>query len=179
MKREELVALGISDDTVIDKIMEINGKDIEHHKSTAETYKSQLKDARDTLKTFEGVDVNELQGKISKLTDDLAAKDSEFQAKIADMEFNALLDGQISAAKAKNVKAVKALLDVDALKKSQNRDADIQSALESVKTDNGYLFTDGKPVPTVTVPGQPAPTKQTDAAYMDAFYKNNPFYQKP
>ena len=115
MKREELVALGISDDTVIDKIMEINGNDIEHYKSTAETYKSQLKEARDTLKTFEGVDVNELQGKISKLTADLAAKDSEFQAKIADMEFDALLDGQISAAKAKNVKAVKALLDVDAL----------------------------------------------------------------
>lgn len=178
MKREELVALGISDDTVIDKIMEINGNDIEHYKSTAETYKSQLKDARDTLKTFEGVDVNELQGKISKLTADLAAKDSDFQSKIADMEFNALLDGQISAAKAKNVKAVKALLDVDALKNSQNRDADIKSAIESVKTDNGYMFEDGKQPPTVTVPGQPASTPSGDKAYIDAFYKNNPFYQK-
>ncbi len=49
---------------------------------------------------------------------------------------------------------------MDALKKSQNRDADIQSALESVKTDNGYLFEDGKPVPTVTVATQPAPMKQ-------------------
>ena len=74
--------------------------------------------------------------------------------------------------------AVKALLDVDALKQSKNRDADIQSALESVKADNGYLFEDGKQPPAVTVPGNPAPTGTDDAAYMDAFYKNNPFYQK-
>lgn len=178
MKREDLVALGLSDDAVIDKIMEINGKDIEHHKTTAEAFKTQLKEAKDTLKSFDGVDVSELKGQIQKLTGDLAAQETAYNQKIADMEFHSLLDGQISAAKAKNVKAVKALLDVDALKNSKNRDADIQSALESVKADNGYLFDDGKPVPTVTVPSTPAPVKQTDAAYMDAFYKNNPFYQK-
>lgn len=177
MKREDLVALGLSDDAVISKIMEINSKDIEHHKTTAETFKTQLKEAKDTLKSFEGVDVSDLKGQISKLQGDLDKKEKAYNAKIADMEFHSLLDGRISAANAKNVKAVKALLDVDALRKSQNRDADIQSALESVKTDNGYLFEDGKPVPTVTVPGQPAPTKSTDAAYMDAFYQNNPFYQ--
>lgn len=143
-----------------------------------DTYKSQLDTAQNTLKTFEGVDVNELQGKISKLTADLAAKDSDFQAKIADMEFNALLDGQISAAKAKNVKAVKALLDVDALRKSQNRDADIKSAIESVKTDNDYMFEDGEQPPIITVPGQSISTPSGDKAYIDAFYKNNPFYQK-
>ena len=112
------------------------------------------------------------------MTADLAAKDSQYAEKIADMEFSTLLDGKISAAKAKNVKAVKALLDVDALKQSKNRDADIQSALESVKADNGYLFEDGKQPPAVTVPGNPATTGTDDAAYMDAFYKNNPFYQK-
>lgn len=143
-----------------------------------DTYKSQLDTAQNTLKSFEGVNVEELKGKVTELTNDLQKKDSDFQAKIADMEFNALLDGQISAAKAKNVKAVKALLDVDALKKSQNRDADIKSAIESVKTDNGYMFEDGKQPPTVTVPGQPASTPSGDKAYIDAFYKNNPFYQK-
>lgn len=164
-----------------DKVFKENYKtvaEVAKIEAARDNYKSQLTTAQDTLKTFEGVDVNELQGKISKLTADLAAKDSDFQAKIADMEFNALLDGQISSAKAKNVKAVKALLDVDALKKSQNRDADIKSALESIKTDNGYLFEDGKQPPTVTVPGQPASTQSGDKAYIDAFYKNNPFYQK-
>lgn len=164
-----------------DKVFKENYKtvaEVAKIEAARDNYKSQLTTAQDTLKTFEGVDVNELQGKISQLTTDLAAKDSKYAEKIADMEFSTLLDGQISAAKAKNVKAVKALLDVDALKQSKNRDADIQSALESVKADNGYLFEDGKQPPAVTVPGNPAPTGTDDAAYMDAFYKNNPFYQK-
>lgn len=126
-----------------DKVFKENYKtvaEVAKIEAARDNYKSQLTTAQDTLKTFEGVDVNELQGKISQLTADLASKDSQYAEKIADMEFSALLDGQISAAKAKNVKAVKALLDVDALKQSKNRDADIQSALESVKADNGYLF---------------------------------------
>ena len=165
-----------------DKVFKENYKtvaEVGKIETARDNYKSQLETATTTLKSFEGVDVTDLKGQIAKLQGDLAAKETAYNQKIADMEFNSLLDGKISAANAKNVKAVKALLDVDALRESQNRDADIQSALESVKTDNGYLFTDGKPVPTVTVPGQPAPAKQTDAAYMDAFYKNNPFYQKP
>ncbi len=43
MKREDLVALGLSDDAVIDRIMEINGKDIEHHKTTAEALQKCLR----------------------------------------------------------------------------------------------------------------------------------------
>ncbi len=147
-----------------DKVFKENYKtvaEVGKIETARDNYKSQLDEATTTLKSFEGVDVSELKGEISKLQGDLAKKESAYNAKIADMEFHSLLDGKISAANAKNVKAVKALLDVDALKKSQNRDADIQSALESVKTDNGYLFEDGKPVPTVTVPGQPAPTKPT------------------
>lgn len=141
-----------------------------------DNYKMQLDTAQNSLKEFEGVDVNELQSKITTLTNDLAAKDSEFQAKLADMEFDSWLDGELTTAKAKNVTAVKALFDIKALKESKNRDADFTSALESVKTANGYLFDDGK-TPTVTVPGQPAPTPSSDKAYLDAFYKNYPFYQ--
>lgn len=163
-----------------DKVFKENYKtvaEVGKIETARDNYKSQLETAQNTLKSFDGVDVSELKGQIQKLTGDLATQETAYNQKIADMEFHSLLDGQISAAKAKNVKAVKALLDVDALKNSQNRDADIQSALESVKADNGYLFDDGNPVPTVTVPSTPAPVKQTDAAYMDAFYKNNPFYQ--
>lgn len=164
-----------------DKVFKENYKtvaEVGKIETARDNYKSQLETAQNTLKSFDGVDVSDLKGQIQKLTGDLAAQESAYNQKIADMEFHSLLDGQISAAKAKNVKAVKALLDVDALQKSQNRDADIQAALESVKTDNGYLFDDGNPVPSVTVPSVPAPQKPTDAAYMDAFYKNNPFYQQ-
>lgn len=142
-----------------------------------DTYKEQLDTAQTTLKGFEGVNVEELQGKITQLTNDLANKDNEFNAKMADIEFNNWLDGQLSTAKAKNLTAVKALFDVKALKESKTRDTDFTSALEKVKTENGYLFDDGK-TPQVTIPGNPAPTPTNDSAYMDAFYKNNPFYSK-
>lgn len=142
-----------------------------------DNYKTQLDTAQNALKEFEGVDVNELKDKVATLTNDLAAKDEAFQAKLADMEFDSWLDGQLSTAKAKNATAVKALFDIKALKESKNRDADFTSALETVKTANGYLFDDGKN-PAITVPGQPAPAPSSDKAYMDDFYKNNPFYQK-
>lgn len=62
------------------------------------------------------------------------------------MEFNSVLDSAIAEVKAKNSKAVKALLDLEALKSSKNQSDDIKSALEKVKSENDYLF-DGNSVP--------------------------------
>ena len=113
MQRKFLEDLGLEKD-VIDKIMTENGNDINNAKKKLEAerdnYKEQLDTAQTALKDFEGVDVNELNDKIKKLTTDLSAKDSEYQAKIADMEFSSILDNAISGSKAKNAKAVKATL---------------------------------------------------------------------
>lgn len=142
-----------------------------------DNYKTQLETAQNTLKEFEGVDIDELKKKIETLTADLDKKEIEFKSKLADMEFDSWFDGQLTSVKAKNHKAVKALFDIDALKASKSRDADFASQLESVKTESGYLFDDGQQ-PQITVPGNPASTPSSDAAYMDAFYQNNPFYSK-
>lgn len=115
-------------------------------RTARDNYKSQLETAQNALKEFEGVDVKDLQGKIDKLNSDLAQKDSEYQSKIADMEFNTKLDGLINKAGAKNAKAVKALLDVDALKASKNQDADLQAALDTCKAENNYLFGSDEPI---------------------------------
>ena len=139
MKREFLEGLGLEKET-IDKIMTENGNDINRAKAKADEYKSQLDTAKETLKSFEGVDVKDLQGQITKLNSDLAAKDTEYQAKIADMEFSSTLDAAITGSKAKNVKAVRALLDIDTLKASKNQSEDIKKAIEEVKTANDYLF---------------------------------------
>lgn len=114
--------------------------------------KAQLDSAKEQLKSFEGIDVSDLKSQIAKLNSDLTAKDTEYKAKIADMEFSAVLDSAISASGAKNSKAVKALLDVDKLRASTNRDADIKSALEACKTDNDYLFMSNEPVHNPVAP---------------------------
>lgn len=160
MQRKFLEDMGLEKD-VIDKIMSENGKDIESTKHKLEVerdnYKDSLEIAQNSLKEFEGVDVKELKGKVAQLTADLTQKDNEYKAKIADMEFSSVLDSAISASKAKNTKALKALLDVEKLKASKNQAEDIKSAIENVKKDNDYLFESAEPIKNPVAPtGTPA-----------------------
>ena len=77
MKTEDLQAQGLNDEQ-IRFVMAENGKDINREKQRAEGYKTQLDTARETLKGFEGVNVADLQGKVAQLTNDLAAKEAEY-----------------------------------------------------------------------------------------------------
>ena len=154
MKREFLENLKIGDQPlpkeVIDTIMAENDRDIEAAKkpfADYESIKEQLQTARDGLKAFEGVDVSKLNEEITKLTGQLAEKDTQWQTKIAAMEFEGMVKDAITAAKGKNVKAISALLDMETLKASKNQAADVQTALDNVKKENGYLFGDDQVPP--------------------------------
>ena len=148
MQRKFLEDLGLEKE-VIDKIMTENGADINSTKSKLEAerdnYKSQLETAQTALKDFEGVDVKDLQGKITQLTADLQTKETGYQNKLADMEFSSKLEGLITSSGAKNAKAVKALLDIESLKSSKNQDADLKSALEACQKENDFLFGSAEP----------------------------------
>ncbi len=130
--------------------LEAFNKDFQENYKTIADYQKQatkleqaqasLKTAQDGLKAFEGVDVKDLQGQISKLTGDLEAEQTKHAQELADMSFNSSLEDAIRAAYGKNPKAIKALLDLDALKASKNQTADIKAALEACKKDNDYLF---------------------------------------
>ena len=118
MNREFLNNFKIGDASlpkeVVDAIMAENGRDIEAAKKPFADYdslKEQLATAKEGLKAFEGVDVKDLQGKITQLQADLAAKETEYQGRIADMEFTGELNTAITAAKGRNAKAITALLD--------------------------------------------------------------------
>lgn len=118
MKRKFLEDIGLSKEQV-DNIMAENGKDIEAIKSERDNYKTQLDTAQTTLKSFEGVNVQDLQGKVTKLTADLAAKDAEYQKQIADRDFNDLLKTTAEGYKPRDLKAVMPFLDVEKLKASK------------------------------------------------------------
>lgn len=154
MKREFLQNFKVNDQPlpkeIIDSIMAENGRDIEAAKkpfADYESIKEQLQTAKDGLKAFEGVDVAQLQSKVTELQGQLAAKDTEWNEKLADMAFEHALESAIAGANGKSVKAIRALLDVDTLKGSKNQEADIKAALEGLKKDSGYLFDDGKNPP--------------------------------
>ena len=157
MKREFLEGLKIGDGqklekSIIDSIMAENGKEInglkDDHKKAVEAleaerdgFKAQLDDAQKKLKGFDGVDVNELQGKVAQLTQDIDDNKKKYEAEIADIKFANLLESKITQSGARNNKAVLALLDVAALKQSHNQEQDILAAITAVKASDDYLFT--------------------------------------
>lgn len=110
--------------------------------------KKRADDAVETLKGFEGKDFDA----ITKERDEWKQKHDQavfnHQREQEEREFGEILVSAIAEAKGKNEKAIKALLDVDALRASRNQKEDIKSALESLRTESGYLFEDngGKPI---------------------------------
>lgn len=117
----------------------------DYDKQTAKvvSLQEQLSAAKEGLKAFEGVDVNELKGRIAELQGDLAARDTEWQSKFLEMEFNGRIKDAIVAAKGRSVKAILGELGEDGLKslrESKNQETDIKAALDALKKESGYLF---------------------------------------
>lgn len=141
MKREDVKNKipGITDEQ-LNWIMQENGADINREKSAAtalqtqlDNANAQLKTAQDGLKAFEGVDVAGLQAKVTQLQNDMKAQAEGFA-------FDNALDTAILGRKGRSVKAVRALLDLDALKGSKDRSADIDKALDDTAKANPWAF---------------------------------------
>lgn len=154
MKREFLQNLKVGEEAlpkeVIDAIMDENGRDIEAAKATAvKPYADydDIKKERDTLKAQQTDGL--VDGKTAeqwKEAHDTAVADH--QKELEGIKFQGILDSAITAAKGKNAKAIAALLDVEALRGSEDQQEAIKAALEDLKKDNGYLFNgEGTPPP--------------------------------
>ena len=111
-----------------------------------------MNELKKQLEEFKDVDVTALNKRISDLESEKANIQKDYDAKIADRDFNDLVKESIAAVKGKNVKAITALLDVDALKASKNQKEDIASALKDLteKEDSKMLFGDPEPNPVGT-----------------------------
>lgn len=104
--------------------------------------KTARKTAEDTLKGFEGKDFEA----ITRERDEWKRKHEEAEAnhrrEAEEREFNEILSAAITEAKGRNAKAITANLDLDKLRASRNLDKDIKAALDSMRTEHGYLFDD-------------------------------------
>lgn len=177
MKRDfinELLKDHIEDEALLkeitDKVMAENGQDIEKAKGDYEALtgerdnlKAQLEEVNGRLDEFKDVDPAALNDKIAELTQSLADKDAEYQSKIKNMEFSSLVTEYISKAGGKSEKAIKALLDMDALKSSQNQREDIEAAIGNLKADADYLFESSEPIQHPTAPTGGGTDTGTDA----------------
>ena len=98
--------------------------------------------AVETLKGFEGKDFEAITRDRDKWKQDYEKAIADHKKEAEDREFNSVLDTAIADSKGKNSKAIKALLDMDKLRSSRNQEKDIKSALESLRSENNYLFED-------------------------------------
>ena len=74
-----------------------------------------MKDLQNKLDGFKDVDVSGLNQRIKDLETEKANIQKDYDARIADRDFNDLVKESISAVNGKNAKAITALLDVDTL----------------------------------------------------------------
>ena len=139
MKREFLQGLQVGDmplaKEVIDAIMAENGRDIE-------AVKARFADAENVAGAWE-----------EKYNQALADHRQQMQ----DVVFGHNLEKAILAANGRNAKAITALLDVDALKTSENQQTALEEALQSLKQECSYLFRTETPPPYARGTGAMAP----------------------
>lgn len=171
MKREFLTSLGLTDEAIINKIMAENGNDIEGVKLKYADY--------DTLKTQLSTANTKLEGYDPEWKKTVEAAQTTAQKQVDALKFDFVLDGALGTAKAKNVKAVKALLNMDGLKLNGEEIVGLKEQLDKIKTDNDYLFDSGEAKPAVkfvgTTPGATINSEdkkaQTNSAFRAAFGK--------
>ena len=142
MKREDVKNKipGITEEQ-LNWIMAENGNDVNREKTAAEQYKTQLENAQTQLKiaqdglaAFDGKKKpEEYEAELTKLKADMKAQAEGFA-------FDNALDTAILGRKGRSVKAVRALLDLDALKGSADRSTDIAKALDEAAKANPWAF---------------------------------------
>ena len=145
MKREFLLEFRVGDlplpKEVIDAIMAENGRDIQKVKANFADYE-------------------ELKAELSKRQQDQSFEEAakaweekynqaveSHKQELARMTFEKVLGEGIAKAKGRNAKAITALLDLEALKESENQADAIEAALEDLKRDSRYLFEGEVPPP--------------------------------
>ena len=145
MKREFLQGFTVGDASlpkeVIDAIMAENGRDIQKVKANYADYE----DMKAELSRLRQDQSYEETAKAWEEKYNRAVEDHKQE--IACMAFEKALGEGIVKARGRNAKAITALLDVEALKASENQADAIEAALEALKKDSRYLFEGDVPPP--------------------------------
>jgi hypothetical protein len=157
MNKEDLKKLGVEDEELAQKILVEHGKGIEKLKSDLaakqqelDGAKTQLTEANKQIEAFKELKPEELK----KAADDWKLKfeqsQSEAAAQVDRLKFDHALDSALAGAKSRNVKAVKSLLNTELLKLAEDGSiSGLKEQLETLKSDNDYLFESDEPNPTI------------------------------
>lgn len=155
MKRKELEDLGLTKEQA-DAVMKINGADIENAKSVSaaeitnlqteiEGLNGQVKERDKQLEDLKksAGDNEELQKQIEQLQTDNATAKANHESEMNQLKVEYAVEKALTGANAKNIKAVKALLDLDDAK--LDKDGNVKGLQEQIDKlvsdeDTKFLF---------------------------------------
>lgn len=118
-------------------------------KTKLEGIKGQLSEANQQIAGFKELDIEGVKQKAAEWEQkyNQAAQDSARE--IEQLKFDFALDKELTKAQARNPKAVKALLDRDALKYDKGKIIGLEEQLETLKKKEDSAFLFGSSAPTV------------------------------
>ncbi len=177
MKREQLKELGL-EDAAIDKIMALNGADIEKQKTAAETakaeadgLKAQLSEANTQIESFKGLDIEGVKKTADEWKTKAEQAQAEASAQVLRIKQEHALERELKDTfKVNDLIAVKAHLKADAIKFNEKDDTfvGLKEQLDPLKESHGAYFSDFTPPPQITTGGnnQPINVDAFDAALL-------------
>lgn len=146
MKKEDLVKLGLNDEQIAE-IFKMNGQDIEKLKTdntvlTTEkaNLETQLNAANKAIDDFKNINVDDIRQEAEQYKTQYTELKAKHEEEINDLKSNHAIDSALLKSKAKNAKAVKALLDLEQLKSSKNFEKDLETQINGLIESDSYLF---------------------------------------
>lgn len=161
MKTEFLKNLGITEQSVIDQILAENGRDINAIKTELNTQKEKVTELQgqltakeneiSTLNTKVG-EVETLRTENAQLKTDKTNLTTELNTKVSEIKKDYAIENGIRDYKARNVKAVKALLDGSKITYENETLGGLTEQLDALKAgeDTSFLFGEVQPAPAGT-----------------------------
>lgn len=139
--KELLKKAGIEEGKVDGVIADIN-KELPKHFIPKDKY-NEAAEAKKKLETdlqARDAQLEQLKQQISELQEANKATKEEWEAKTAQMQLNFAIEKALTTAKAKNAKAVKALLDLEKVKLDGEQLLGLEEQLKAIKESDPYLF---------------------------------------
>lgn len=151
MKRDFLRNLGIEDKEIIDKILDENSTDIGKAKGELETLQKTVKELEEAIKTKDteigtlqqsAKNVDDLNARIKQLETESTTAKTDYDAKLLEIKKSHAIENAVRDSKAKNNKAVMALLDMTKIEYKDDILTGVEEQLNTLKTggDTNFLF---------------------------------------
>lgn len=177
MKRDFLESLGITEKEVIDAILDENSSDIGKVKAEVKVVEDQNKELQQQLSdrnadieelSKQAGDNSDLQAKYQELQDKYQGETEANSARFDEIKRDSAVELALTKAGARNIKAAKALLNLEEIKVTDDGIEGLDSQVTALTESDSYLFGTGESTGAFSAGGNPtgtAPTKVTQEAF--------------